>query len=67
MTTRDYIILGGPCKHEWVSSGGANACCTDPDCYCSVPVHECRWCSECDYGDNEDADEVRRKCAEIRE
>jgi hypothetical protein len=51
--------------HDWVFIGGKNACCADPDCCCSVPVHECRSCGDCDYGDNNEADQVRAACAEM--
>jgi hypothetical protein len=54
-------ILG----HLWVSTGGRNCCCDDGAC--SVPVHECSACGDCDYGDNEEADAVRAACAERRE
>jgi len=47
--------------HRWQSSGGANCGCKIG--YCSVPVHECAVCGDCDYGDNEDADDVRANCA----
>lgn len=47
--------------HDWKSRGGCNAGCDD-DCACSVPVHECTRCGDCDYGDNEEAEEVRRDC-----
>ena len=61
------VLAGGdhPCAilgHKWVFSGGANCGC--PDGYCSVPVHECEACGDCDYGDNEDAREVRAGCQE---
>jgi len=52
--------------HVWVSTGGANAGC-NRDCDCSVPVNECAICGDCDYGDNEDANEVRRECIQRRE
>ena len=62
---RDYLFLG--CdhgNHEWVFDGGANAGCDQGnDCGCSVPVHRCIKCGDCDYGDNDEANEVRRDCA----
>lgn len=48
--------------HDWQSLGGCNAGCSK-DCDCSVPVNECSRCHDCDYGDNDDAREVRRLCA----
>lgn len=63
-------VLGGaehPCTilgHRWVFTGAANCGC--PGGGCSVPVHECE-CGDCDYGDNADADEVRRRCRDAAE
>ena len=51
-------------RHDWQSVGGRNCGCKDGQC--SVPVHECSRCGDCDYGENEDAREVRRECAERR-
>jgi hypothetical protein len=50
-------------RHDWQSLGGANAGCGQ-FCTCSVPVLQCTRCSDCDYGDNAEAEETRRKCAE---
>lgn len=47
--------------HAWSSVGGANAGCGE-DCFCSVPVHECSRCGECDYGENDEASEIRSAC-----
>lgn len=49
--------------HRWIFTGGAACGC--PDGACSVPVHECESCGDCDYGDNVVADQVRTRCAEI--
>jgi hypothetical protein len=53
-------------RHDWQSLGGCNAGC-GKDCSCSVPVHECARCKDCDYGENADAGEVRRECADRRQ
>lgn len=61
-------IAQGPCRdygHDWHSIGGCNASCAD-DCQCSVPVNVCRKCDDCDYGDNEEADEIRAVCSARR-
>lgn len=58
---RDFLFLNCQVQHDWRSTGGANAGC-GPDCSCSVPVHECAGCGDCDYGQNEEADEIRRDC-----
>lgn len=49
-------------RHDMVFLGGANCGCEDGSC--SVPVHECSRCGDCDYGDNYEAKETRRRCAE---
>jgi len=49
--------------HDWKFEGGCNAGC-DEHCGCSVDVHVCKRCGDCDYGDTPEADEIRRKCAE---
>ena len=54
-------ILG----HKWGSIGGANAGCSDI-CGCSVPVHECEVCGDCDYGENDEADDIRERCSDLR-
>ena len=51
--------------HDWQFRGGANAGCGE-GCGCSVPVHWCPKCGDCDYGDTEVADEIRRECADRR-
>lgn len=61
MTERDWLFVMCEKRHAWKSIGGANAGC-DKNCCCSVPVHECSDCGDCDYGDNAEADEVRRNC-----
>lgn len=58
---RDFLFLNCQTQHDWRSTGGCNAGC-GPDCYCSVPVHECAGCGDCDYGDNEEARDIRADC-----
>lgn len=53
--------------HDWHSIGGKNAGCGHPGCSCSVPVMECRRCGDCDYGDNEDAEQTIKECADRHE
>ena len=58
-------IAQGTCVetgHDWRMIGGRNAGCDD-DCRCSVPVHVCQKCGDCDYGDNAEADETLSICA----
>ena len=52
-----------PCAevgHRWKLLGGANASCCR-DCSCSVAVHECEVCGDCDYGDPY-RDAVKAEC-----
>ena len=70
LAARAVAEAGGlhPCAvlgHEWAHIGGCNAGC-DEDCVCSVPVHECKFCDDCDYGGNDEADEIRARCSEDR-
>lgn len=58
---RDFLFLNCQVQHDWRSRGGANAGCSK-DCFCSVPVHECGACGDCDYGDNEEARAVVAEC-----
>lgn len=56
----------GSCEelgHDWRFIGGCNASCElERSCGCSVPVHECQRCGDCDYGDNAEASEIRERC-----
>lgn len=51
-------------RHDWESVGGCNCGC--PVGACSVPVHRCKRCGDCDYGENDEAREIRRACADRR-
>lgn len=58
------LIAQGPCReygHDWQFLGGANAGCCDT-CGCSVPVYKCSKCGDCDYGDNDEAKQIREDC-----
>lgn len=49
-------VAQGPCRevgHDWQHIGGRNCGCGDGGC--SVPVHQCSKCGDCDYGDNPEA------------
>lgn len=68
---RDVLIIGGACKvHDWKHVGGANCGCEwiedGERCGggCSVPVHRCGVCGDYDYGDNEEANAKRKRCAD---
>ena len=57
-------IAQGTCVetgHDWRMIGGRNAGCDD-DCRCSVPVHVCQKCGDCDYGDTEEAGDIMSQC-----
>jgi hypothetical protein len=51
------------------SFGGCCASCDDRQdtCICSVPVHKCTRCGDCDYGENEEAERIRADCKLIRD
>lgn len=60
-----FLVHLNPCiakGHEWICVGGTNCGC--PDGSCSVPVRECSRCGACDYGDNDDASLIRKRCLE---
>lgn len=61
------VIASGSCAegHTWVCEGGANAGCGD-DCACSVPVNGCSVCGVYDYGENQEAHDIREACKERR-
>lgn len=59
------VLAGGvhPCNvlgHKWKHIGGRNCGCDDGNC--SVPVHKCESCGDCDYGENEKANAKRSEC-----
>ncbi|TCU34121.1 hypothetical protein [Rhizobium azibense] len=47
--------------HTWKFLGCTNAGC-NRDCGCSVDVHQCIVCGDCDYGETDAADDVRKAC-----
>lgn len=59
-------VLGGgehPCSilgHKWKHIGGSHCGCENGSC--SVPVHECESCGDVDYGENEEASDIRNQC-----
>lgn len=59
---RDWLFVGCERGHDMQSIGGCNAGCHE-DCDCSVPVHTCTRCGDCDYGKNDEAEQVRADCA----
>lgn len=69
LAAKATALAGGqhPCAmlgHKWVHIGGGGCGCGCEDGGCSVPVHECEVCGDCDYGDNAEADEIRARCRE---
>jgi hypothetical protein len=53
-------------RHDMQSIGGRNCGCHEDAC-CSVPVNVCTRCGACDYGDNDEAREIKRRCAEVNQ
>lgn len=62
MMARDWLFVGCERGHDMQSTGGCNADC-HKWCCCSVPVYKCSRCGDCDYGDNQEAKQVRADCA----
>lgn len=50
-------------EHAWKFIGCAPCCCDDLG-GCSMPVHVCENCGDCDYGENEESSIVRTRCRE---
>lgn len=60
-------LAGGqhPCRilgHKWAFYGCRNCGCEDGSC--SFPVHRCESCGDWDYGDNDEAAEIKIACDE---
>lgn len=53
-------------RHTWKLMGGRNCGCVDVDGEpygnCSIPVHECTVCGDCDYGENPEATKMIEQC-----
>ena len=56
-------------EHDWKFIGGCNAGCHDDCslCGCSVPVHQCARCGDCDYGENSEAESIIANCLATQE
>jgi hypothetical protein len=69
-TLRQRIAAEESCgirSHRWEFTGGCNAAaagCTEEACGCSVPVHTCTDCGDCDYGDTEEGRSIVAECLE---
>lgn len=60
-------IAGAPCAdvgHRWKFFGGRHCGCEPGSC--SVPVHKCSVCGDYDYGENDESEDIRRRCREDR-
>lgn len=63
----ERLVASAPCSqlgHDWEGIGGCNCGCEGGQC--SVPVKFCKRCRDCDYGDNDEATEIRRRCSADR-
>lgn len=61
-------IAAAPCAeigHRWRFLGGRHCGCEDGSC--SIPVHVCEVCGDCDYGGNEEAAEIAQACSRERD
>ena len=71
---RDFLFLNCQDGHRWKSIGGRNCGCewTDEDGVhviggsCSIPVLQCEVCGDCDYGENDEAKQIKADCASER-
>lgn len=65
---RSALVRWADCQnngHKWKSIGGSNAGCElGDDCGCSIPVHSCIHCGDCDYGVNAEAEQIKAECKE---
>ena len=61
---RDYLFLNCEIEHDWQIVSSRNCCCGEDGC--SIPVMECSVCKICDYGENDEAAEIKAKCEETR-
>ncbi len=61
-------ISGSTCaelgEHDWKHIGGRNAGCSE-ECNCSIPVHKCTRCGDCDYGANSEARDKISQCEAV--
>lgn len=51
--------------HAWRFIGCRSCCCARSDGGtggCSLPVHKCDTCGDCDYGENDEAARIVDKC-----
>lgn len=51
--------------HRWTFTGGRSCCCAKVGAGksgCSLPVHVCDVCKECDYGDNDESKRIVDRC-----
>lgn len=62
---RDWLHVRCENGHDWRSIGGCNAGCHEDLCSCSIPVHVCNRCGDCDYGYNVEANQIRADCAAV--
>jgi hypothetical protein len=71
LITEASVLAGGvhPCNvlgHVWVFTGARWCGCEGSESRgCSVSVHECSACGDCDYGENDEADEIRAECVRM--
>jgi hypothetical protein len=65
MTKRDWLFVACEAGHDWKMVGGCNCGCEDGAC--SIPVYQCTRCGDFDYGDNEEAREIKLACFERRD
>lgn len=66
---RDWLFVGPSCLrdgHAWKFIG-CRACGCERSGGCSIPVHRCTVCNDCDYGENEEACRIEENCEHASE
>ena len=49
-------------RHTWKQMGGMNCGCPRDLGWCSLPVYECSVCGVCDYGENDESQQIKSGC-----
>lgn len=68
----ERIAATATCRELGCDMKSIGGCCASCDgehglCSCSVPVHTCTRCGDCDYGENEQAEQIRADCKLTRD
>lgn len=72
VTRLERLAATASCRDLGCDMQSVGGCCAGCDgerglCSCSVPVHKCTRCGDCDYGENDEADQIRAACQLTRD